>query len=384
MITGYFDLIGQGNIIIPRNSSLEEKPNKNLFLHLREELRFEIMTMRIYLDTNQWIKLGQIANGKENDPEYKKIFTAIRELTKNDEIRVLFSAFTLNEIWKYHNVEKQNELIDLILDISKSWVLKPYNLFVEKEIENAASFVLEKKYIHDIHSEILGRGVGDIFGISFEWMLQNNPLMERLIKNNTLGLSYDFFKEDFQKMNEDVESIKKHLKSSGMREMTQKIFEENKKILENMEENRFKNSEMKKDLFSRYSQARALKDSVVQHLAVFLQSKKITVEQLFPPNGEEKMKIFNKHLNSMNVLSILVLERDFSSDNPIISNDAYDMAHLSGAIPYCDVVVTEKMFAHISRKKELDVIYGCQILDDLRLLAQIEPIKSKIQSLGNN
>jgi len=340
------------------------------------------MTKRVYLDTNHWIKLAQIANGKENDPEYKKIFIAIKELTKSDKIRVLFSAFTLNEIWKYHDVGRQDELIDLILDISKSWVLKPYNLFAEKEIENAASFVLENKYVHDIHSEILGRGLGDIFDVSFEYMLQKNPLMKYLIKNNPRGLSYDFFKKDFQKMNEDIEFIKKYLKSDEIREIRQKAFDENKKFLENMEENRFKNSKMNKDLFPRYSQARALVDAAVPHLAVFMHSNKIAADQLFSPNEKEKVGLFNKHLNSMNVLSILVLERDFSSEKQIISNDAYDMAHLSGAIPYCDVVVTEKMFAHISRKKKLDGIYDCEILDDLKLLSQIEPIKSKIQNLA--
>ena len=339
---------------------------------------------RIYLDTNQWIKFGQISNGKESDPEYKKIFIAIKELTKHDKIRVLFSAFTLNEIWKYHKVKQQDELIDLILDISKLWVLKPYNFFKEKEIENAASFVLESKYIHDIHSEILGRGVGDIFGVSFEYIVQNSPRIEHLIKNNHRGLSYDFFKKDFQKFNEDMEIIKKNLKSLQARKLSQKISDESKKHLDNMEEYRFKNSKMNKDLFSRYSQARALVDGAIPHLVVFMHSNKITADQLFSPNGKEKMELFNKHLNSMNVLSILVLERDFSSEKQIISNDAYDMAHLSGAIPYCDVIVTEKMFAHISRKKKLDVIYDCDILDDLRLLSQIEPIKSKIQDLENS
>ena len=149
------------------------------------------MIKRIYLDTNHWIKLAQISNGKENDPEYKKIFNAIKELTQSDEIRILFSAFTLNEIWKHHDIERQNELIDLILDISKLWVLKPSTLFAEKEIENAASFVLENKYVHDIYSEIVGRGLGDIFDVSFEYMLKKNPRIEYLIKNEWAKTSED-------------------------------------------------------------------------------------------------------------------------------------------------------------------------------------------------
>lgn len=266
------------------------------------------------------------------------------------------------------------------MDISKSWALKPYNLFAEKEIENAVTFILEGKYVHDIRSEILGKGLGDIFDVSFEYMLQRNPLMKYLIENNPRGISYDFFKNDFQEFNEDIEVIKKNLKSGQLRDMHQKTVKNHAKFLENIEKTRFRNSKMKKDLFSRYSQARALVDSVVPHLAVFMHKNKINPEKLFL-NQKERMNVFLKHLNSMNVLSILVLERDFSSDKQVISNDAYDMAHLSGAIPYCDVVVTEKMFAHITKKKKLDEMYDCVILDDLKSLSEIEPIKSKIQDL---
>ena len=138
---------------------------------------------------------------------------------------------------------------------------------------------------------------------------------------------------------------------------------------------------MSKEEFSKYLQYRDLVDSVIPHLSVFWLSKKITRDKISFLKDEEKMSIFRKHLNSFNVFSILCLERDFSVEKEISSNDAYDMVHLSGAIPYCDVVVTDKMFAHISIHKKLDKMYDCVILDDLASLAQIEPIKSKIQKL---
>ena len=339
------------------------------------------MCKRIYLDTNHWIKLLAIEQGKENDEELKKIFVAIKKLTKSDKIRVLFSAFTLNEVWKHSDKEKKDKLIDLIIDISKGYVLKPSNFFKNKEIENAASFILEKKYIHDIHSEILGKGLADIYDLSFEEMNKKNPIKWNLLKNNPCGLSEDFFKKDFQKFNEDLEIIKKKLKSREREKFTNNKLGSSKNLLGDLEGDRFKNSKMSKDLFSRYLQECDLIDSVVPHLLVFLLSKKVTTDQIFSPNNKEKIFLFKKHLNSLNVFSILCLERDFSAEKQIISNDAYDMAHLSGAIPYCDVVVTDKMFAHISTQKKLDEIYDCVILDDLASLSQIEPIKSKIQKL---
>ena len=145
--------------------------------------------------------------------------------------------------------------------------------------------------------------MGDIFDVSFEYFLKNHPEIADFIKNNSRGLSYDYFKKDFQLMNEDIEFIKQTLKSEKVRIIRQKAFEESKKHLENMEENRLKNSKMSKDLFSRYFQARNLVDSVVPHLAVFLHSRHITADQLFSPNPKERMELFIKHLNSVNVLS---------------------------------------------------------------------------------
>lgn len=339
------------------------------------------MCKRIYLDTNHWIKLLAIKEGKIKDQQLKKILYALKKLTKNDEIKVVFSAFTLHEIWKYHKEEEQNKLIDLVLDISRLWVLKPYDLFFEKEIENAANFVLEKKYLHDIHSEILGKGLGDIYNISFEHVLKNNPTIDAAIKNKPPGLSINFFKRNFQEFNEDLEIVRKNLKNNEIREVHNKSVEESKKFIRNMEENRHKNSEMSKDLFSRYSQARSIIDCAVPHLAIFLHSRHITPERLFAPDPIERMKTFNKHLNSLNVLSTLVLERDFSVEKPIISNDVFDMAHLSGSIPYCDIVLTDKMFAKMCIQKKLNETYKCLILDDLKALSNVEPIKSKIQKL---
>ncbi|MEX0862615.1 hypothetical protein [Nitrosopumilus sp.] len=338
---------------------------------------------RVYLDTNHWIRLLKISQGIEKNEKLEKIFEIIKELTKSDKIRVLYSAFTLNEIWKYHEIQEQHKLIDLILDVSQQWVLKPHNLFQKKEIENAATFVLKGKYIHNLNAEMVGKGLAAIFDTSFDHMNKKHLLAWTLLKNNPYGISEDFFRKDFQKHSEDLENTKQTLKDGRLQKLHKEIFEENKKLIENMEDLRQKNSTMNKDLFSRYSMARSLIDSVVPHLSVFMLSNQIKPEELFGKDpiskiAKEKINLLSKHLNSLNVMSVLVLSRDLTTQKKISPNDVYDIAHLSGAIPYCDVVVTDKMAARISRQKKLDEMYDCIILERLEELSQIEPIKSQI------
>ena len=52
--------------------------------------------------------------------------------------------------------------------------------------------------------------------------------------------------------------------------------------------------------------------------------------------------------------------RDMS--RPTDPNDVWDIGFFAPAIPYCQVVVTEKYWSHIARATKLDTKYSCQVL----------------------
>ena len=319
------------------------------------------MTQRIYLDTNHWIKLLTIKQGRENDNQLKEFFVTLKELTQSNKICVLFSIFTLLEIYRYHNKIKQNELIDLMLDVSKSRVLKPYNIFHKKEIEDATAYVAQHQHIHDIRSEILGRGL-DVFGLSFEDFFARNPILSSQIN---VG-DYESLKKYYHTLSENSEVVKQVLKDPSATIMAQKSLEDCKSIINDMNKHRAQNSAMSNDLFFRYSKARYL-ISLELPLVRFMMSKGITVQQIF--SSKEKTELFSKHLNSLNVNFVLTLERDVGTKKQFSHNDFFDIAHLSGSIPYCDVVVTDGMFAHLCKRKKLNKTYDCCIFSDLKSLS---------------
>ena len=301
------------------------------------------------------------------DTQLMEIYTTLKELAKSGKIRVLFSLYTLLEILKYHKKEERDKLIDLIVDVSNGWVLKPSIDFATKEVENAFSFLLQGKYVHNIHSDIVGRGYADIAGLSFEqfWQDHCSPDMPFL----SLDLLY-YLKKDFKKFNEDLGIMKKNLKGEETRQWSQNTLSQQTQILDGIEVVRQKNSQMTKNEFLCYSYAYYIKPHL-WHIARFLHKNKIEPRNDFSPYSND---LFRKNLNSGNVLVTLATERDFGTAKPINSHDACDIAHLSGSIPYCDIVVTDTMFATICCNKQLDVLYNCNILNDLNSLAQIEKI----------
>jgi hypothetical protein len=63
--------------------------------------------------------------------------------------------------------------------------------------------------------------------------------------------------------------------------------------------------------------------------------------------------------------------RHQSRDTKWKPNDLEDVASLSVAIPYCDVVVTEKHWCHMARRATLDRRFNTVILHDLKELAAV-------------
>jgi len=72
--------------------------------------------------------------------------------------------FHLEDFLKNTNKNQRDVLIDIMIDISKGWVMKPFLVFREKEIENAALCLLGLSPIHDIKSQIIGKGIPYIAG----------------------------------------------------------------------------------------------------------------------------------------------------------------------------------------------------------------------------
>jgi len=88
--------------------------------------------------------------------------------------------------------------------------------------------------------------------------------------------------------------------------------------------------------------------------------------------GLEGMRVLVDDVPSLSIFAKLVVQRNLNSKRKIKSNDHWDLANFSGAIPYCDVFVTEKMFTHLAKTEKLDQKYGCKLFTDILELDQLD------------
>jgi hypothetical protein len=74
---------------------------------------------------------------------------------------------------------------------------------------------------------------------------------------------------------------------------------------------------------------------------------------------------FYHSVPTIDVLVTLGLRRDNDLNRPIHRNDIKDVEFLSVAVPYCNIVVTERFWSHTVRAAGLDRRYDTIVISDL-------------------
>jgi len=320
------------------------------------------MVKRIFLDSKDWITLAKIANGKEKDPILINVYQKIKKLSDTSKAIFPFSMFHLEDMMKNSNKRQREELIDIMIAISKGWVMKPYVLFFKKEIENATLHRLGLNSIHDIKSQIIGKGLAYTAGEEYRITSTNQDIQKLLDKKE----------HEIRNLIDSTESMKKLMKGDDFFSFFKQGERMYLDVALQMENNRKQKTTQNKtqryygDLVSYFFH------SIVPHLAKFLQNNNIQKDASKLFKTKKEIESFLEDMPSINTLFRLSFARDEESPERVIPpNDIIDVSHLAGAVPYCDIVVMEKMFASICRKVKLDKKYGCIVLSSLKDLNEL-------------
>lgn len=320
------------------------------------------MTKTIFLDSRDWINLAKIATGKEDDPILKSVYKKIKKIADSSLSIFPISMFHFEDILKNSNKRQREDVIDVMLDISKGHVMKPFLLFKNQEIENAFLNKLGRDSIHDIKSQIFAKGIPFTAGLQYGIRSQN-PEVQKFL---------DEKQDELRNIIESVGSMEKILKDESF---SKYIKNDNKIYLDTaieIEKNRKQRESMTKKQRLDYEIQSHFSNSILPHLTKFaidnnLQDK---IGNMF--KAKIDFESFLESMPSSNTLVRLTHARDDESpEREVKPNDLIDVSHLSGAVPYCDVVVVEKMFASLCQRIGLDKKYDCIVLNSLKDLDKI-------------
>jgi len=326
------------------------------------------MLLKIYLDQNIWIDLAKVKYQKEKDPKKVEAYNLIKEKIEKGEIETYLSLCHLHETRKIKNIERRKNLVNLMIELSKGSTILPYPYVIKHEIRNEIFRRLGKKKI-DLTSLVFRKGIAHLLGSNLVLKSKSNdsrkldPIAEYLVLN--IANSKEVLKTVMM-----GEGIFKDIPMVSDSDMVAELERNRGRLFDSFSD---------KELRKKFTLVDNFSVMIVKGILEILKEYKLTENEiimffdnefnLYDSNIEEKLKeeiyIFIKNVPTFYTTTCLSDSRDANIHRQIHEHDLYDIWGLSIAIPYCDIVICEKMFGTLAKQNKLGQLYNTIILSDI-------------------
>jgi hypothetical protein len=303
----------------------------------------------VYLDQNAWIELSKFREGQKSSCD-EKLFETVMQTSNNGTALFPMSFSHLLEITNTAKTEWRKELLSLIVEISHYYTFTHWTNLRELEIKNLVFKELGLPLI-DVRSYLVGKGFSNLMGatptvksdkISPEMLKELNQKLLLALNNPEIFLEY-------------AQKIYKDHKSEDI-----PAIQEFERIREELK-NQFKDYQYRRKVFL----CRNIVATIFPKLGSFLYE--LNLPSSFSQRIFDKFDAdeFLSKLPTALCEFTLLFQRDELPKRLIQVNDLYDVWHLTLAIPYCDIVVTEKTWTTIAKQAKLDEICNTVILSSI-------------------
>ncbi|HEX4792523.1 MAG TPA: hypothetical protein VH370_01960 [Humisphaera sp.] len=320
----------------------------------------------VYLDQMHWISLAQayygIFKGKRARDVREVLDIALLKV-QNGLATFPLSAVHIMEIAKAPDKDRRRRLARFVVELSRGTSILPQVAIVAKQILPAVQRLFSDCTPVDTVS-VFGAGMNFAFGEHFidDWDFRlRYPGSARLlsaIANSPEAMEYVLG---------DGDEAENRASIAGLRQQEFRMA-------------------TRADTLRQKTQHYSRKERQTIYSALLLNDLSLDIcralSSLGRPQGDffqlgERTLQLVDDIASLYVERELVIERDSQTTRPPKGNDMLDIAALSAAIPYCHIVVTEKMWTHISNVRLIGSRFGTTVTHDLMTvgsaLATLEP-----------
>lgn len=303
----------------------------------------------VYLDSRGWIQLHKEYRRGEITEEQ------IGSLVQSDEFIFPLSLVSFEECIRLRTEEDREERLKLLWRVSDGWGMAPKPYIEDEEICRAlAQFSDRYTPIQDFRwRSILGQGLPQIvaggnyqFTGTEDWNEEEMDILHEMVNGERT-----FMLSKMEKIAE--EAMNTEVLEETAEAITAELEQEREEIPDNDRRRRIK--------YARYF-VHNLAHRLTLHSARFGINPKQFLSEPITPRGQERVMNFLKSMNSFYANAVLTNERDLQ-DGCAEPNDLYDIMSLSVAIPYSNVVYTEKKWKHLATHRgDLDETYDTEIV----------------------
>ncbi len=299
---------------------------------------------KIYLDTNKWIDLARAHYGSKNGERFAGVLAYLRQSVEKGELVLPVSLTHCLELNRYGQPEKRRDVWEFVVSLSRCWAIASSPRVMDQLISNC---VYKTFKCDHATSEPRVFGHSAVFGLWPEPPSQGDGTAWR-----------DFLETPQAWMHfwlDMPEDTRRNL-HAGLSRLNQDACNRVNSALKDAPKDQL-------DIERRSYMARLFLDFQDRYLAAASRIGK-GKEDLLELAFEDTVGLI-ANVPPLDVETALVVQHRRQSDRSMAPNDVADVAQLSMAIPYCDVVVTEKYWMDKARRENLDARYVTRLFTDL-------------------
>jgi len=328
----------------------------------------------VYLDTNHWISLAKARLGRPDGEPFVPCYEFLLAWTGKGALRVVLSSSSYTEVTRaVPTVRQRTELADVMSEISRFWTIRRFSQLLEAQFDQALHDRLGRPAF-PIKVEPFGRGVlfafkGEPLKLHVTGTLPPGVTSTASLFGGQAALDDFMFHaheateymclrgprpEDIPNMpGYDLAPVE-----AADREQVSREVEFAKMLAEDP---------MLRTRLDDIVAARELYWELGPELPRLLYRAAMSVDSFFF-KGKDWIRGFLESLPSIAVQKALKVRSFANASRPWSVNDLRDSEHLMLAVPYCNVVVTDRHAASVLKQAHVDERLETTILSDLKQL----------------
>ena len=328
---------------------------------------------KIYLDHSHWIELSRARLGISKSSESVELYALLKKLTAAGRVLVVLSSANYIESMQATGaVEQRTHLADVMSEISRFAVIRPREQLLKAEFLLALHKHLGRPTFPE---RIVPFGRGFNFAFDGSDVPQSLPLLDRIPSSLVLpGFDREHVAADIREMLEYTVLRGNFFAGSD----AGKIFDldpirrsEDRQVKREQELQEMLRSDPKlKTKLDDIILARELVWTVGADIIPLLARAGTSLEAIMW-RGKSWLSEFVTDIPSLAVTMAIRDQRLRGGSRSFTGNDARDITHLSVAVPYCDIVVTDKDARNAMKRADLGNRLKTTVLSDLRTLYEI-------------
>lgn len=313
----------------------------------------------VYLDQKGWINLAKIKYGSVKTDEETRLLETMYRAVEEDKVIFPLSIVHLDEMPSSET--KRQQLAALMVRLSKGYSFSPY---VDSQIAVEVDQIIAKKLGYpgiDLRQVFLKQGIHHLFGLKGEIVSRDgdgNRKPPEEIKEKMTKMLYDprVFESSLTKTKPNP------LLRQYQKEAAAQMDKTRRGLL------RIKDKDQRRRTFL----AQNVSAIILPHIV------KALIDRGLPKDffkmeewTREDMDRFLAQVPTGLTFITLMMYMDLQFQRAINVNDIADVWGLTLAIPYCDVVVTERRWVSIAKQSKLDKICDTIMLTSINDLMDI-------------